>query len=217
MERISTIKLCQAIPQVFGREDVIGSEIWLCERTFCRGEYSLVEARSGGGKSSMICFLYGSRRDFSGTILFNGKDTLSLSVEEWQEIRRRHLAYLPQDLMLFPELTAMENIELKNELTGYQSESRIRNWLDALGLGDRVDWPVGKLSVGQMQRVALIRSLCQPFDFLLLDEPVSHLDETNNRIAATIIAEEAMRQDAGIIATSVGNPITLNYHHRHSL
>ena len=49
-----------------------------------------------------------------------------------------------------------------------------------------------------------------PFDFILLDEPVSHLDAANNRIAADIIDEEAARQGAGVISTSVGNPLLLH-------
>ena len=60
------------------------------------------------------------------------------------------------------------------------------------------------------QRVALIRCLCQPFSFLLLDEPVSHLDEQNNQIAASIIMEQARLQGASIIATSVGNNIKIS-------
>lgn len=66
------------------------------------------------------------------------------------------------------------------------------------------------LSIGQQQRVAIIRALCQPFDFILLDEPVSHLDEMNNRLAAKLIAEEAASQGAGIISTSVGNNVLIN-------
>ena len=73
----------------------------------------------------------------------------------------------------------------------------------------RRDYKASKLSVGQQQRVALIRSLCQPFDFLLLDEPVSHLDEANNRLAASIILSEARRREAAVIATSVGNPLLI--------
>ena len=65
------------------------------------------------------------------------------------------------------------------------------------------------MSIGQQQRVGIIRALCQPFDFILLDEPVSHLDEENNRRAARMIAGEALRQGAGIITTSVGNPLLL--------
>ena len=68
--------------------------------------------------------------------------------------------------------------------------------------------------MGQQQRLAIVRALCQPFDFILLDEPVSHLDAENNAIAAEIIAEEASRQGAGIISTSVGNHLMLDYQKR---
>ena len=86
---------------------------------------------------------------------------------------------------------------------------RVEVWMDRLGIASRRDYPAGRLSIGQQQRVALIRSLCQPFDFILLDEPVSHLDEANNRIAARIVEEEASRQGAGIITFSVGNPLLI--------
>ena len=66
------------------------------------------------------------------------------------------------------------------------------------------------MSIGQQQRVGIIRAICQPFDFILLDEPVSHLDEDNNRKAAKIIIEAADSQGAGIISTSVGNPLMLD-------
>ncbi len=78
-----------------------------------------------------------------------------------------------------------------------------------MGVDSRRDYPVGRMSIGQQQRVGIIRALCQPFDFILLDEPVSHLDEDNNRKAASMIAEEASRQGAGIITTSVGNHLLL--------
>lgn len=87
---------------------------------------------------------------------------------------------------------------------------RVDSWMDRLGITSRRDYPAGRLSIGQQQRVALIRSLCQPFDFILLDEPVSHLDEANNRLAARIVEEEALRQGAGIITFSVGNSLLID-------
>ena len=81
--------------------------------------------------------------------------------------------------------------------------------LSLLGLLEKKDTLTAKLSIGQQQRVAIIRSLCQPFDFIFLDEPVSHLDETNNRIVAQLIEREAEKNDAGIITTSVGNNLSL--------
>lgn len=209
MDRIDSISLSETLPVVFSAEEIPASEIWKSRVSFQRGATYQVEAASGGGKSSMLSFIYGAREDYNGIIRFNGEDIRSLGINEWQEIRREHLAYLPQDLMLFPELTAMENIVLKNRLTDFQSESRIEEWMERLGITFRKDYPAGRCSVGQRQRIALIRALCQPFDFILLDEPVSHLDEKNNRAAAEIIMEEATRQGAGIISTSVGNPLML--------
>ena len=112
-------------------------------------------------------------------------------------------------MRLFPELTVMENIGIKNRLTSYKSEKEIIEFLERLEIAHKADVPAGRLSVGQQQRVAIIRALCQPFDFLLIDEPVSHLDSRNNQTVASLIDEEAKKTGAGIIATSVGNKIQL--------
>lgn len=209
MTRLTEITLTDVLPRVFVGEPARNSSIWDCTATFHRPDTYLVSAESGTGKSSMCAYIYGARQDYRGTVAFNGRDISTFSINEWQELRRSHLAYLPQDLDLFPELTAMQNILLKQRLTGYTPLSRITEWMEALGITDRADFPVGKMSIGQQQRVAIIRSLCQPFDFLLLDEPVSHLDETNNRKAAAIITAEASQQQACVIATSVGNHLLL--------
>lgn len=197
------------LPRVFVNENIPESDVWDEELTLYRGNNYLIEAASGGGKSSMCAYVYGARVDYEGELFFNGKDTRGFSIAEWQEIRRRHIAYLPQELDLFPELTAWENIQLKNTLTNHFGDKDIERMLDELGIASRRDYPAGRMSIGQQQRVAIIRSLCQPFDFILLDEPVSHLDEGNNRIVADMIAREAERQGAAVISTSVGNPLLL--------
>ncbi len=197
------------LPRVFVSESIPVSDVWRSDVTFRRGEYYRVEAASGAGKSSMCAYLYGSRTDYEGRLFFNDRDAATIPMNGWQELRRCNLAYLPQELALFPELTALENITLKNSLTNHVSLERIEEWLHELGVDSRRDYPVGRMSIGQQQRVGIIRALCQPFDFILLDEPVSHLDEDNNRKAASMIAEEASRQGAGIITTSVGNHLLL--------
>lgn len=197
------------LPRVFVNENIPESDVWNEELTLYRGNNYLIEAASGGGKSSMCAYVYGARVDYEGELSFNGKDTRGFSIAEWQEIRRRHVAYLPQELDLFPELTAWENIQLKNTLTNHFGDKDIERLLEELGIASRRDYPAGRMSIGQQQRVAIIRSLCQPFDFILLDEPVSHLDEGNNRIVADMIAREAERQGAAVISTSVGNPLLL--------
>ena len=112
-------------------------------------------------------------------------------------------------MRLFPELTAMDNILIKNRLTDFRTEAEIRRMLERLEIGHKADSPAGLLSVGQQQRVAIIRALCQPYDFLLVDEPVSHLDARNNAAVAAMITEETAARDAAVIATSVGNKLSL--------
>lgn len=195
---------------MFAGHPGIQSDVWLQDITLERGKRYLISAESGTGKSSMCSYIFGYRQDYSGTIAFDGKDIRSLTIAQWCDIRQRQIAYLPQDMRLFGELTAMENVELKNRLTGFKNRKDIIRLFEAMGIADKVDSLASKLSIGQQQRVAIIRTLCQPCDFIMLDEPVSHLDEENNHIVADIITQEASRQGAGIIATSVGNHLKMD-------
>ncbi|MDE6497252.1 MAG: ATP-binding cassette domain-containing protein [Muribaculaceae bacterium] len=203
------IELKGLLPRVFSGTRP-GGEVWLHDIEFVRGTRYLVEAASGTGKSSLCSFIYGNRRDFEGTILFDGRDVSRLSIEDWCRLRCRSLGILPQEMRLFPELTVMENIQLKNRLTDYKSEAQIHALLEEMEIDDKSGSPAALLSIGQQQRVALVRALCQPFDFLLLDEPVSHLDSRNNMRAAAMVEREARAQGAGVIVTSVGNHLAIN-------
>lgn len=215
---METITLQQVLPAVFvGGASHEGSEIWRREVTLRRGEYCLIEAASGAGKSSLCAFLYGMRRDYEGRILFDGADCRQLLPAEWEEVRRRSLSFLFQDLRLFGELTVAENLALKNGLTGFRRAEEIDRLLAAAGIADKRDVRAAHLSVGQQQRVAFVRALCQPFDFILLDEPVSHLDPANGELLARLLVDEAGRQGAGILVTSVGNRLPLPYHKIYTL
>lgn len=210
---IKSIRLEHTLPKVFAdsvnEPPVNASQVWMREIRFESPDYYMIEAESGTGKSSLCAYIYGSRIDYQGRIFFDDVDIRSFDINRWSNLRREAIAYLPQEMMLFPELTVMENIAIKNRLTGYKSDVEIGKMLDELEIGDKRDDPARLLSVGQQQRVAIIRALCQPFDFLLIDEPVSHLDRRNNAAVAAMIDREATHRGAGIIATSVGNNISL--------
>ena len=211
------IRLQQVLPRVFAQRDSITSDIWHRDLIFRKGERCLIEAASGTGKSSLCSYLYGYRGDYEGIITFDGKNIRSLDTAGWIALRRRSLSLLFQELRLFPELTALENVLLKNRLSGYKSRQEILTLFEAAGIADKVNEKTGILSFGQQQRVAFIRCLCQPFDFILLDEPVSHLDENNARILARLLEEEAGRQGAGILVTSIGKALPLSYDHTYKL
>lgn len=199
------------MPHVFSERTDLDSDVWGKNLAFERGHLYLVEADSGKGKSTFCSYVVGYRHDYTGKVLFDDQDTKKLRVSEWVEMRRTRISHLFQELRLFPELTAMENVQIKNKLTGYKTEAEIKTWFEMLGIADKLDAKIGRMSFGQQQRVAMIRALVQPFDFILADEPISHLDDNNARIMGEIMMKEAKAQGAGVIVTSIGKHIDLNY------
>lgn len=202
----------QVLPQIFASfREQVESDIWLKDVTFECGRHYLIEAESGKGKSTFCSYVLGYRLDYAGRIDFDDHDIRSYTLDDWCRIRQQHVSCLFQELRLFPELTAYENVEIKNKLTHHKTRQEIETWFERLGISDKLTTRVGRLSFGQQQRVALMRALVQPFDFLLADEPVSHLDDSNAELMATILAEEAQRQGASVIATSIGKRIPIEY------
>ena len=208
---MKNIKFSKVIPEIFLQRNDLHSDIWEEDVTFEKGGLYLLEANSGKGKSTFCSYILGYRNDYNGQVLFDGADTRSLKVADWVDIRTRHLSYLFQELRLFPELTAFENVEIKNKLTGFKTRKQIIEWFDMLGIGDKVDAKIGHMSFGQQQRVAMLRALVQPFDFILADEPISHLDDTNSNIMGELMMSEAKAQGAGVIVTSIGKHMDLDY------
>ena len=208
---MDTITLNKVLPHVFSHVQGLVSDVWNEEITFHKGHYYLLKANSGKGKSTFCSYLIGYRRDFNGNILFDEQNINALTIKNWAEIRTRHVSYLFQELRLFPELTALENVLIKNNMTHFKTKAQILNWFEELGVADKVNVRIGKMSFGQQQRVALIRSLVQPFDFLLADEPISHLDDDNSNAMAQVLLREATHQGAGVIVTSIGKHLGLKY------
>lgn len=208
---MNCIYLRQTLPQVFADRTSIHSDVWHKEVEFRKGNNYLIEAASGTGKSSLCNYIYGYRKDYQGIICFDDTNVSSLTTNHWVDLRCRSISLLFQDLRLFSELTAFDNVLLKNNLTHHKQEKEIAAMLKQLGLADYLRTPVSKLSFGQQQRVAFIRALCQPFDFIFLDEPISHLDEDNGRLMADMLMAEAALQGAGVVVTSIGKHLNLTY------
>lgn len=214
---METIRLNNLVPHVFAQSGDLGSAVWQRDVTFHKGHLYLVEAESGKGKSTFCSYLLGYRHDYSGELYFDDRLASRLRVADWVAIRQTHVSHLFQELRLFPELTAMENVEIKNKLTGFKSPKEIENWFERLGIADKRDSKIGLMSFGQQQRVALIRALAQPFDFILADEPISHLDDNNSKVMGELLMEEARKQGAGVIITSIGKHMALDYYKTLSL
>ena len=209
---IGAIQLQQVVPSFLGEvpPQTVHSEVWRSDLAFEKGKSYMVRADSGKGKTTLCSFLYGLRNDYTGSILFDGKDIRDLSKRQWAALRREALTSVFQGMLLFDELTALENIRLKPMAEGLEQKD-VEACFERLGLSDKLHAKVQRLSFGQKQRVAFIRMLCQKADFLLMDEPVSHLDDTNSAMMAEMLRERIARDGSGLIVTSIGRDLPYDY------
>jgi len=193
------LQLQNLLPLYFEESKKQTSEIWGKDLRFEKGEMIKIVAPSGSGKTSLTHFVYGTRSDYSGTITFNGNNTRQFSFENFANWRKDHFSIVFQDLRLFPEQTVFQNIDIKRQLNPFHPAEKIKKMAERLGIGKKLDSKAKTCSYGEQQRVAIIRALMQPFDFLMLDEPFSHLDNINRQIAMELMTEEANVRGASII------------------
>lgn len=193
------IALQHLSPVFLEKEKIEQSELWNKDLVFNMGEKIQLVAPSGSGKTSFIHFLYGLRNDYTGIIVFDDKNIKHFTAEETAACRSNKLSIVFQDLRLFAEHSAAENINIKKILNPYPAALSVDEMAKRLGLTSKLNQAANICSYGEQQRIAIIRALQQPFDFLILDEPFSHLDEANSQKAMLLIEEEARKRNAGII------------------
>jgi putative ABC transport system ATP-binding protein len=181
------------------RLTINASDIWLNSFSTVSPEYIFVQAPSGTGKTTLIHCLYGLRSDFEGSILWDKNEIRNFSNEKLADLRSKDLSIVFQDMRLFPEITAWENLEIKRSNTDTISEVEVLTWMNQLGISDKKNSLTKTLSYGEQQRLSIIRALLQPFSFLLMDEPFSHLDQDNIKIAADLIFQIVQKNKASLL------------------
>ncbi len=187
------------IPDFLEKEKIEQSCIWNHSLSIRKGEKLQIVAPSGRGKTSLIHFIYGLRKDYKGNIIFDNKNINNFSAEDFAEQRSQKISVIFQDLKLFPDHSANENIIIKKMLQPFASASDVKEMAQHLGIESKLCQYAKTCSYGEQQRIAIIRALQQPFDFLLMDEPFSHLDEHNRKKAMELIESEAAKRNAAII------------------
>lgn len=195
------------------RPSVCISDIWGQSTQWEKGNFIKITAPSGTGKTTLVHLLYGLRKDYTGSIIFEGKEIRLLNPNEIAKLRQLHWSIVFQDLRLFPNLTARENIELKRVLHDpIVTAEEINEMAQQLGILSILDQKAIHCSYGEQQRVCIIRALMQPFDFIIMDEPFSHLDKANKKIAAALIESECKKRNAGLIITDLDKDEHFDYH-----
>lgn len=190
-----------------------GSDVWNNNLQFAPGDWIKIKAPSGTGKTTLVHILYKLRSDYEGTILWNNTPLQQITGDALAAMRQQQVSIVFQDLRLFPNLTARENIELNRVLQEpYCESSTIDAMVEVLGITHILHQKAALCSYGEQQRIAIIRALVQPFSWLLMDEPFSHLDQQNITKAAALIAAECTKRNAGIILTDLEDDTFFKYH-----
>lgn len=210
------IQLNDLLPLYFEPERKNTSEIWGKQITIQQGDYIKIVSPSGSGKTSLIHFIYGLRNQYSGSINFSDLTLKELSKEQLSLLRKDVVSVVLQDMRLFNEETAFDNINIKRQLHPYHAPEKIEEMANRLGIKEKLQSKCKTCSFGEQQRIAIIRSLMQPFQFLLLDEPFSHLDNKNSEKAMELMLEEAKARNAAIVFADLERidyfPFTRLYH-----
>jgi ABC-type lipoprotein export system ATPase subunit len=194
-----SITLHKVVPTYLEPDKTSHSQIWLNDFEINEGEKIQIIAPSGSGKTSLVHFLYGLRNEFNGTIQYQNKDIKKFTAQQWANLRASEISIVFQDLRLFENHTVAENLNVKRNLNPFHSTSQIAQMAEQLGIANKLNQLASKCSYGEQQRVAIIRALQQPFKYLIMDEPFSHLDEANSKIALQLIEQEAEQRGATIV------------------
>src|SRR5215472_6849331 len=143
-----------------------------------KGEFVAVVGRSGSGKTTMLDLLGLLLKPTSGSLLIDGIDTAKLSDRERAHMRARRVGFVFQEYNLLSGLNVLENVTLPLRYVrdGNDGKARAVHLIDRVGLSDRIRHRPTELSGGQMQRVAIARSMVNRPSLILLDEPTGAVD-----------------------------------------
>jgi putative ABC transport system ATP-binding protein len=166
------------------------------------GEFLAVMGPSGCGKSTLLYLIGGLDRPSGGQVIIKDQDLNKLSDDALTRLRRREIGFVFQFYNLIPVLTATENAAMPLLLDGTRTskaKAKGREWLEKVGLGDRLNNRPDQLSGGQQQRVAVARALVAEPELILADEPTGNLDTHSSEEIADLLRQVANQWGRAVV------------------
>jgi putative ABC transport system ATP-binding protein len=159
-----------------------------------------ITGESGAGKSTLAMTIAGLELISKGKIIFENKPIHNLNENDLAIYRSQHVGIIFQSFNLLPSMTAIENVNLPNEIAGsYNENKRALELLKIVGLGDRINHYPHQLSGGEQQRVAIARALVSFPKILIADEPTGNLDKKNSEEVINLIFKLQEEQGSSLI------------------
>jgi putative ABC transport system ATP-binding protein len=166
------------------------------------GEMVALHGPSGSGKTTLLKLAATLLSPERGTIRFRGTDLSSFSEDEASDYLLRDVGFVYQSFHLMPRVSALENASIKLLLGGVgrrAAHGQALQWLERLGLADRVQRTPEQLSGGERQRVAIARALAGDPQLILADEPTGNLDSARSREIIALLGEIAHERGSGVL------------------
>ncbi len=172
------------------------------------GDLIAISGSSGAGKSTLLHLLASLDKPCSGSIVFNKKETTTLSNKELSKLRLKNYGFVYQFHHLLEDLTVLENILLPGQILNSDKgllNKRANSLIDRIGLSKRKDHLPWKLSGGEKQRVAIARALINSPNIIFLDEPTGNLDIDNAKIIQDLLIEISKEHGIALVTATHDN------------
>lgn len=194
----------------FGKDALQKQTLFDINLEIYSGEIVIMTGPSGSGKTTLLSLIGGLRSVQEGSLKFLGQELCGASQKQLVQIRRQ-IGYIFQAHNLLGFLTARQNVqmsmELNDDVSQHQAQAKSEAMLQAVGLGDRLNYYPESLSGGQKQRVAIARALVAEPKLVLADEPTAALDSKSGRDVVNLMQHLAKKQGRTILMVTHDNRI----------
>ncbi|HED09083.1 MAG TPA: ABC transporter ATP-binding protein [Caldithrix abyssi] len=180
------------------------------------GEFVAITGTSGSGKSTLLTMLGGLNEPASGSIMVDGIDIYSLSVEQRADFRKEYIGFVFQAFHLLPYLNVLENVMIPlaiSTLGAGEKKEKAQSLLDKVGLSNKALRLPNELSGGEQERVAIARALVNDPPIILADEPTGNLDSATSRVVMELFTR--LNNEGQTVVMVTHDEQNLQYASRH--